>query len=389
LGASAPQRSDAAWHRHRREHGGLNDGAAGRPPAENRRRPPRARSQRFQLQKNPFGIGDVERHRPNITLADFDAIRKHVPEAAKVTAEAWEFGKKLSTDAHATQPTVAIAGGTLDFFDTNAGEVVSGRAFSEAEVAEGRPVIVIGPDIADVLFPDMDPVGKMLRVRGRSFQVIGVLERRGGAFGFSIDNQAMIPILVFFDLFGKNRSLNVSMTARSANVFQRAQDSVQLLMRHRHKLRLDQADDFYIFSNDSATATFNQIANLVTAASFGVCLLSLVVGGIGILNIMLVSVTERTHEIGVRKALGARRLRILAQFATEAIALSTVGGLAGVLLGCFVAYLARWALGVPTAVPAWAVALALTMSSGVGLLFGVYPASQAAKLDPVEAMRSE
>jgi putative ABC transport system permease protein len=344
----------------------------------------------FQLQKYPFGFNDADPgRRPNITIADYDAIRKHVPDTAKVTAEAWEFAKKLSTDARETQPSVAVAGGTLDFFDTNAADVVNGRTFSEAEVEEGRPVIVLGADVAGALFPNADPVGQMLRVRGRRFQVIGVLARRGSSFGFSVDNQAMMPIPAFFELFGRNRSLHVSMQARSTDVLQRAQDGVQLLMRQRHKLRADQADDFYIFSNDSATATFNQIAAVVTAATFGVCLLSLIVGGIGILNIMLVSVTERTHEIGVRKALGARRHRILGQFATEAVVLSLLGGVVGVGLGFSVAFLGRWALGFPTAVPPWAVALALAMSSGVGLVFGIYPASRAANLDPVEAMRSE
>jgi len=344
----------------------------------------------FQLQKYPFGFNDNDTaRRPNITFDDYLAVRQHVPEASKVTAEAWEFAKKLSTDARETQANIAVAGGTLDFFDTNAADVASGRTFSEAEVEEGRPVIVIGADIAGLLFPDVDPVGQALRIHGRRFQVIGVLVRRGSSFGFSTDNQAMIPIPAFFDLFGKSRSLHVSMVARSSADLQRAQDGVQLLMRHRHGLKPDQADDFYIFSNESATAVFNQIAAVVTMASFGVCLLSLLVGGIGILNIMLVSVTERTHEIGVRKALGARRRRILAQFATEAVVLSLVGGVMGVLLGFFVAFLARWALGFPTAVPPWAVALALAMSSGVGLLFGIYPASRAAGLDPVEAMRTE
>jgi len=199
----------------------------------------------------------------------------------------------------------------------------------------------------------------------------------------------VIPINAFFPLWGKNRSLNISMQAASTEVLPRAIEEVRQLMRRRHNLKPQQEDDFFIFSNESATQAFNQISAVVTAASFGVCLLSLIVGGIGILNIMLVSVTERTQEIGVRKALGARRYRILGQFATEAIMLSLVGGLLGVLGGAVVAFLARWALNFPTSVPTWAVALALAMSSGVGLLFGIYPAARAASLDPVEAMRTE
>jgi putative ABC transport system permease protein len=347
----------------------------------------------FQLQKWPNGFGNFDwdkiNRRPNISFADFEAIQKHVPDVAKVTAEAWDGGKKISTASRETRANVQMAGGTFHFFDTNAMDVSKGRVFSEAEIQNDAQVMVVGPDLADSLFPDMEAVGQEVRLKGHSFQVIGVMTRKGGFAGPGYDNTSIIPIGVFFEIFGKNRSLNISMQAWDTSLLQRAQDGVELLMRHRHGLRPDQESDFTIYSNESATATFNQLSAVVTAASFGVCLLSLIVGGIGILNIMLVSVSERTHEIGVRKALGARRRRILAQFATEAVVLSLVGGVVGVLLGFFVAFLGRWALGFPTAVPPWAVALALAMSSGVGLVFGIYPASRAAGLDPVEAMRTE
>jgi putative ABC transport system permease protein len=347
----------------------------------------------FQLQKWPQGFGhfdgDKIARRPNISLDDFLAIQKHVPDVAKVTAEAWEFGKKLSTASHETQGDVQMAGGTLNFFDTNAMEIARGRAFSEAEVQSDAPVMVIGPVLAETLFGTMDPLEQEVRLKGRSFRVIGVMTKKGGFAGGGYDNAAIIPIGIFFELLGKHRSLNISMQAWTPSGLQRAQDGVELLMRHRHNLSSDQESDFTIYSNESATQTFNQISSVVRAASFGVCLLSLIVGGIGILNIMLVSVTERTHEIGVRKALGARRLRILGQFATEAVLLSLLGGLAGVGLGFFVSFLGRWALGFPTSVPPWAVAVALLMSSGVGLVFGIYPASRAANLDAVEAMRAD
>ncbi len=348
----------------------------------------------FQLQKWPAGFGQFDwdkiDRRPNINLADYEAIQKQLPDVATVTAEAYGVGpKKVSTSARETRPNVQIGGGTFHFFDTNALTVLRGRSFSQAEVLEGAQVVVVGLDVAEVLFPDVEAVGEEVRISNRSFRVIGVLKRQGGIFGSGYDNSAIIPIPVFFDLYGKNRSLNVSMQAWNTQTLQRAQDGVELLMRHRHNLRPDQESDFTIFSNESATQTFNQISAAVTAGSFGVCLLSLIVGGIGILNIMLVSVTERTQEIGIRKALGARRHRILGQFATEAFVLSLLGGILGVVIGYGVAFLGRWALGFPTDVPAWAVALALAMSSVVGLAFGIYPAARAARLDPVEAMRSE
>ncbi|RKH31521.1 ABC transporter permease, partial [Corallococcus sp. CA031C] len=206
--------------------------------------------------------------------------------------------------------------------------------------------------------------------------------------GGSQDNQAMIPLTTYAGIFGI-RDLRISIQARSADVLSRAEDEVTLLMRRRHGLKPDEADDFFIFSNASTTEMFNNMSAAISAASFGVCLLSLLVGGIGILNIMLVAVTERTREIGIRKALGAKRYRILAQFALEAVVLSLVGGALGVGLGVGLSLLARWMIQLPTEVPLWSVAVSLAMSCGVGLAFGIYPAARAAKLDPVEAMRSE
>ncbi|MCI0673105.1 MAG: ABC transporter permease, partial [Myxococcaceae bacterium] len=229
-----------------------------------------------------------------------------------------------------------------------------------------------------------------VRIKGRPFTVIGTLKRRGSFLGGgSQDNQVLIPLSTFYPLYGENRSVFISIQAASAEVMQKAQDEVTLLLRRRRGVAPHEEDNFSMFSNESSTEMLNNISGVITAASFGVCLLSLVVGGIGILNIMLVSVTERTREIGIRKALGARRKRILAQFATEAVVLALVGGVLGVLVGHGLSTMARWMLSLPTEVPAWAVVLALVMSSGVGLLFGIYPAARAARLDPVEAMRTE
>ncbi len=161
------------------------------------------------------------------------------------------------------------------------------------------------------------------------------------------------------------------------------------LMRRRRNIKPNEPSNFELFTNETMTKTFNGMSQVITVAAFGVCILSLVVGGIGILNIMLVAVTERTREIGIRKALGAKRRRILGQFATEAVVLSLVGGLIGIIVGFSVAFMGRWLLSFPTVVPAWAVMVSLLMSSGVGLVFGIYPAARAARLDPVDAMRAE
>jgi putative ABC transport system permease protein len=172
-------------------------------------------------------------------------------------------------------------------------------------------------------------------------------------------------------------------------VLDKAMEEVTRVMRQRRDVGPTEDNNFEVSTNESMAKSLNDLSNVVTAATFGVCILSLIVGGIGILNIMLVSVTERTREIGIRKALGARKSRILMQFATEAVVLSLVGGLIGIAIGFGLAFLGRWTFGLYTAVPIWAVALSVVMSSGVGLVFGIYPAARAAKLDPIDAMRAE
>jgi putative ABC transport system permease protein len=193
----------------------------------------------------------------------------------------------------------------------------------------------------------------------------------------------------FLGAYGSKRTVSLNVEAIDKEHLEKAQDEVGRVMRTRRKVGPTEDNNFEISTNESMAKSLNDLSNVITAATFGVCLLSLLVGGIGILNIMLVSVTERTKEIGVRKALGARKRRILMQFATEAVVLSLTGGVIGIAMGFGLAGLGRWALGLLTAVPWWAVGLSLAMSSGVGLVFGIYPAARAAKLDPIEAMRAE
>lgn len=348
----------------------------------------------FQVQKWPVGFGRFDwnkyARRPNFTLADRDAILANCPSVLTAAGEEGENAQKVTTATRETQPSVFVWGATPEWTQTNGWVIAAGRSFSIPEQVDGRRVAVLGLDVADQLFPGMDPLGQTVRVRGRSFEVIGLLQRRGSMLGLaSQDNRIVVPLSSFEAIFGKNRSVNISVQAKEANLLSRAQDEVVSLLRRRRHLPLNEENNFEIFTNDSVTKSFNSLSEVITAASFGVCILSLVVGGIGILNIMLVSVSERTREIGIRKALGAKRRRILAQFATEAVTLSQLGGLIGVAIGFSLAFLGRWVLDFPTAVPPWAVGLSIAMSSGVGLLFGIYPAARAARLDPVEAMRTE
>ena len=328
--------------------------------------------------------------RRNLTLEDRKALEDHCPSVLRVAASGWYPGQKVSTAAVETQSGAFVIGATHNYLETSGATVASGRYFSQAEDFEGRRVVVLGPDVADVLFARQDPLGQQVRLRNRTWTVVGVLARRGTMLGmFSLDNQVMVPMSAFLDTFGLRRPISLSVEALDAEHLDKAQDEVVRVLRQRRQVPSNEENDFEVNTNESSAAALNNLASMVTAATFGVCVLSLLVGGIGILNIMLVAVTERTREIGVRKALGARRRRILAQFTTEAVMLSLAGGLLGLLLGFGLAWLGKWTYGLDATVPWWAVALALGMSSGVGLVFGIYPAARAARLDPVEAMRAE
>jgi putative ABC transport system permease protein len=348
----------------------------------------------FQATKWPVGFGRFDwakyARRPDLTFADLDAIITTCPSVRTASAEDDVGAQKISTSAKETRPNVRVVGTTSAYVDTAGISIATGRFFGEPDELDARHVAVIGFDVADVLFPGANPVGQEIRMRGRSFTVVGVVQRRGSFLGLvSMDNLVILPLQTFLDIYGRKRSLDLNIQAREARLVNRAQDEVINLLRRRRNLGPKMDNDFEVFTNDTMTKTFNSMSQVITAASFGVCLLSLIVGGIGILNIMLVSVTERTREIGIRKALGAKRRRILGQFATEAVVLSLFGGVIGVAIGFGIAFLGRWMLDFPTVVPAWSVILSLVMSSGVGLLFGIYPAARAAKLDPVEAMRAE
>lgn len=328
--------------------------------------------------------------RPPLTQADQRALVELCPSVLRTGASAWQPAQLLRTANAETQPNVFVVGATLDYPETAGITIADGRSFTETEDLEGRHVVVLGPDVADRLFAGINPLGQEVRLRDRPYTVVGIVERRGKVLGmFNLDNIVYVPMPSFLAAYGKRRTIGINVEARSPELMNKAMEEVTRVLRGRRGVEPTAENNFEIATNESSSKSLNELSTVITAATFGVCLLSLLVGGIGILNIMLVSVSERTREIGVRKALGARRARILAQFATEAVTLSLLGGLIGVALGFGFAGLGRWALGLYTAVPGWAVATSLAMSSGVGLVFGIYPAARAARIDPVEAMRAE
>jgi putative ABC transport system permease protein len=348
----------------------------------------------FQVQKWPamsFGPRDWRKieKRADLTREQGEALRS-LPHISFVSIEEYpRQPEKISTRERATKQSVDVCGGLPDYMPANGVTVADGRFLVDTDLELGRRVVFVGADIADRLFPGESALGQEVRLRGVPFEVVGVAQRKGSAMGRSKDGFAVIPWPAYERVFGKARNTNIALVATTPEDVPVAIDEVVGKLRKLRGLSPQDENDFDYYSNETSAAMFNELAAMVGAATAAICLLALLVGGIGIMNIMLVSVTERTREIGVRMALGARRVRILAQFLVESVVLSASGGLLGVLLGAVIAIGARTLFEVPASIPAWAVVLSLALTGGAGLLFGIYPASRASKLDPVEAMRTE
>jgi len=268
----------------------------------------------------------------------------------------------------------------------------AGRYFSPQETDRARSVAVIGLDTADKLFPGRDPaaaLGRRIRVQGLHFEVVGVLESRGSSFGFSQDEFVVVPIRMFERLFGSRRGLSFSVKPRGPEVVAAAMDEARTLMRIRHRLRPADEDDFDISDSSTFLDLYNQFTAGIFAALVGIVAMALVVGGIVIMNIMLMVVTERTREVGIRKAVGATYQQILWQFLVEAVTLSVFGGILGISLGYAAAAAIASFTPLPFVLVTWSIVAALLTVIGVGVVFGIYPASRAAKLDPIAALGHE
>jgi len=269
----------------------------------------------------------------------------------------------------------------------------AGRYFSPQETDRARAVTVIGLDTADKLFPGRDPasaLGRRIRIQGLHYEVVGVLESRGSSFGFSRDEFVVVPPIRMFErMFGARRGLSFSVKPRGPDVVQEAMDEARLLMRIRHRLRPADEDDFAISDSSTFLDLYNQFTAGIFAALVGIVAMALVVGGIVIMNIMLMVVTERTREVGIRKAVGATYQQILWQFLVEAVTLSVFGGIMGITLGYAAAAAIASFTPLPFVLVTWSIVAALVTVIGVGVVFGIYPASRAAKLDPIAALGHE
>ena len=285
-------------------------------------------------------------------------------------------------DAHAVEG---------DYFTIKNYDLSSGRAFTPQESDLGTPVVVIGTEVASFFFPNLDPLGRELRVEGVPYHVIGVIEKQGSLFGMSMDKMVIAP-------FGSpmRRVTNpvgdvdgIMVQAPSQMMLAEAMETTRELMRGRRKLRPSEPDDFVMETSESALVGFNKTKNIMTIAGTALPAIGLIIGGMVIMNIMLVAVAERTREIGIRKALGARKTDILRQFLVEAATLSTLGAIIGITLGIAAAKIVEWQTPLPAAVAPWSLVVATLLGTVVGISAGVYPASRAAKLDPIAALRQE
>ena len=289
-----------------------------------------------------------------------------------------------------TTPSLTVAGTNRSFLTANAYSLGYGRNLSDEDVKFSRRVLVVGKVIEKRLFPHESPIGKVIRLSGHTYTIIGVLEEKGTSFGQSQDDICIMPITRFFEDYGEaKRSVNIATQAFSHETYNRTMDEGIGAMRVARGLRANQENDFEIYSNDSLKSAFTSIAGVVKIGAFVISLIALIAAGIGIMNIMLVSVTERTKEIGIRKSIGARSRDILRQFLTEAVFISEAGGLFGIILGVIGGDLLALWLKVDLIFPfGWAIA-GLLVCSAIGIGFGFYPAYRAAQLDPIEALRFE
>lgn len=343
-----------------------------------------------RMQGRGAGQDRAWRNRKDITIQEAYRLKELLTEALYVGAEQWQFGKVVKFGNLETNPNISVAGETLDGVKTNNWKVEYGRDMRRSDIEYSTDVCILGQDVVDKVFPSMNPIGQTVRVDGRPLRVIGVLERQPAMFGQSRDNYIVLPITTWQAMYGKyNNSVNIMVTAPSKESYE---DVIEAAIGHFRKIRKvppGEPDDFSIFSNESLITMVNDITGPIKIGALAVSLVALIAAGIGIMNIMLVSVTERTREIGIRKAIGAKKSSILVQFLIEAIILCVVGGIAGIVIGIGIGNFAGSFLNAQMAIPYDWVVLGITMCIIIGLIFGTYPAYKAANLDPIEALRYE
>lgn len=328
------------------------------------------------------------RKRKNITVEDMRAVERYCDLCESVGGTAEPSPTKVKYGADYLED-IWVVGATYNYLDISDVDLDYGRPMNESDDLHRSAVCLVGPDIVSNLIKSGSALGKDIKVGKYYFRIVGVAKSRGSFLGMNQDNWVVVPLTTYQKYFGKRRTISIYAKAKDMKLMEEAQDQARSILRTRRKLQYNQKDDFGIMT----TATFINLYNNLTATLWIVLVLissiALIVGGIVIMNIMLVSVTERTREVGIRKAIGARRRDILWQFLVEAATLAVIGGGIGVLIGILFAVILDYASPLPAAVELWAVMTGLAVSSGVGIIFGLFPAVKAARLDPIESLRYE
>lgn len=365
----------------------------------------------FQIQKFPalnFNDGNRWRfrNRKNITYDQGLQFVERMRLTRYIGLEVWAGGKVIEYKNLKTNPNVSVTGETPDGFPTNSWNIADGRAFNNQEVQSADNVVVLGSGVVTKLFPIGNPVGEFVRVDGERFKVIGIIEAKGAVLGGNQGNMVAIPITTHLNMYGRDRSINIMVQATDADTYPETLELARGIMRTIRQVEPGAPDDFEFFSNETLIQTFNDLTYMIKIGTLGIAAIALIAAGVGIMNIMLVSVTERTREIGIRKALGATKINVMSQFLTESVVFSQIGGVIGIITGSILGNVVALLMTAPPIFP-WNNAVvilqtpvlnltalqmnivALIFCSFIGIVFGVYPAWKAANLDPIEALRYE
>jgi putative ABC transport system permease protein len=336
---------------------------------------------------DPKKFLEYQRKNPQLKPEEFEYLKSKLT-LTREAAMSVQRGLSVGYEGDQVQGVVVFGNADNGAIMTNT-EIAAGRYFSDTEVRRKVPVVFIGADIKERFFPNVDPLGKHITVDGRPFDVIGVGKPKGSLFGNSQDNWVSIPIDLYFKMYGSRTGIEYSFFAKDKEHLAQAQEEVEVALRSYRHLLPGEVNTFTLVSSDTLVGAFNSITGAVQAAALGIVSVFMVVGGVVIMNIMLAVVSERTREIGVRKSVGARRGDIMNQFLVESSTLAAMGGLMGVVIAWAISLIVTRVTGFPMKLPLSGVAIGLGLSTAVGLFFGIYPAQQAAKLDPIVALRAE